>query len=63
MRATTAREHAVRASELLNQLEQGTGAGVDVLELAQAHACVALGLCMTEEDPDPDDAQGARFTK
>lgn len=54
MDALTAREHAIRASWLVAEPRRTA----EQLDLARTHALTALALCMTEEDPNPDDAEG-----
>jgi hypothetical protein len=61
--ATTPREHAIRASVLVGTVEETAGTHPPTpinayrLELALAHAVVALALCYSEEEPTADDAE------
>lgn len=47
----TAREHALRASWLLADTDPNDRQ----LELARSHGIVALALCMTDEEVNPDE--------
>lgn len=62
MNTTTAREHAIRASESVTIAEEkrrkhdDLGASLE-LEFATAHATTAIALAHTEEEPNADDAE------